>query len=139
MSVLPDDNGVPQMKVEYFKDPVEFKQMEADTRGMTKSFGKNSLGIVLSEDNAKEINKLVNKHETENPVRSNGVLYLKSKYITPKMKTEILNKGPMTVKVKFCATGVCENLDTETKYLMFKILGLGKVSDNSSFRMQDDF
>ena len=138
MSVSGDDN-VPQMKVNYFKDPVEFTQMEADTRGMTVSYGRNSLGIILDENNTKEISKLVKKHKTENPIRNNGMLYLKEKNITEKMKEEILFKGPMTVKVKFCATGVCENLDTDTKYLMFKILGLKKVSNNSSFLIQDDF
>ena len=140
MSVSGDnDSDVPQMKVNYFKDPVEFIQLEADTRGMTESYGRNSLGIILSEDNTKEILKLVKKNKTENPIRNNGMLYLKEKNITEKMKEEILGKGPMTVKVKFCATGVCENLDTDTKYLMFKILGLKKVSNNSSFLIQDDF
>ena len=138
MSVSGDDN-VPQMKVNYFKDTPEFIQMEADTRGMTVSYGKHGLGIVLSEENAKEIAKLVKKHKTENPIRSNGMLYLKEKNISEKMKEEILFKGPMTVKIKFSATGVCENLDADTKYLMFKILALRKVSDNSSFRIQDDF
>ena len=138
MSVSGDDN-VPQMKVDYFKEAVEFIQMEADTCGMYPSYGKNSLGIILSVENAKEISKLVKKHKTENPIRNNGMLYLKEKNITEKMKDEILGKGPMTVKVKFCATGVCENLDTDTKYLMFKILGLKKVSNNSSFLIQDDF
>ena len=138
MSVSGDDN-VPQMKVNYFKDPVEFTQMEADTRGMTVSYGKHSLGIILSEDNTKELSKLVKKHKTENPIRNNGMLYLKEKNITEKMKDEILFKGPMTVKIKFCATGVCENLDTDTKYLMFKILGLKKLSNKSSFLIQDDF
>ena len=138
MSVSGDDN-VPQMKVNYFKDTPEFIEMEADTNGMRESFGKHNLGIVLSEDNIKEISKLVKKHKTENPVRSNGMLYLKEKIITEKMKEEILNKGPMTVKVKFCATGVCDNVDTDTKYLMFKILALRKVSNNSSFLIQDDF
>ena len=136
-----DDSGsdVPQMKLNYFKEPVEFIQMEADTRGMTESYGRNSLGIIFSEDNTKEISKLVKKHKTESPIRGNGMLYLKEKNITEKMKEEILGKGPMTVKIKFCATGVCENLDTDTKYLMFKILGLKKVSCNSSFLIQDDF
>ena len=138
MSVSGDDN-VPQMKVNYFKDTLEFIQMEADTRGMTESYGKHSLGIILDEDNTKEIAKLVKKHKTENPIRNNGMLYLKEKNITEKMRAEILGKGPMTVKIKFCATGVCENIDTDTKYLMFKILGLKKVSDNSSFLIQDDF
>ena len=127
------------MKVNYFKDNVEFVQMEADTKGMTVSYGKNSLGIVLSEENVKEIGKLVKKHKTENPIRDTGMLFLKEKDITEKMRNEILGKGPMTVKIKFAATGVCENLDTDTKYLMFKILALRKVSDNSSFRIQDDF
>ena len=67
------------------------------------------------------------------------MLYLKEKNITEKMRAEILDKGPMTVKVKFCATGVCENVDTDTKYLMFKILALRKVSNNSRFLIQDDF
>ena len=140
MSVSGDSGSdVPQMKLIYFKEPVEFTQMEADTLGMTVSYGKHSLGIILSEDNSEELAKLVKKNKTENPIRSNGMLYLKEKNITEKMKEEILFKGPMTVKVKFCATGVCENLDTDTKYLMFKILGLKKVSDNSSFLIQDDF
>ena len=138
MSVSGDDN-VPQMKVNYFKDAVEFIQMEADTSGMRESFGKHSLGIILSEDNTKEVAKLVKRHKTENPIRNNGMLYLKERSITEKMKEEILGKGPMTVKIKFSATGVCENLDTDTKYLMFKILGLKKVSNNSSFLIQDDF
>ena len=138
MSVSGDDN-VPQMKVNYFKEPVEFIQLEADTRGMTESYGKYSLGIILDENNTKEISKLVKKHKTENPIRNNGMLYLKERNITEKMKEDLLHKGPMTVKVKFCATGVCENLDTDTKYLMFKILGLRKVSNNSSFLIQDDF
>ena len=138
MSVSGDDN-VPQMKVNYFKDTVEFIQMEADTCGMWESYGKNSLGIILDENNTKEISKLVKKYKTENPIRNNGMLFLKEKNISEKMKAEILNKGPMTVKVKFCATGVCENLDTDTKYLMFKILAMRKVSDKSSFLIQDDF
>ena len=138
MSVSGDDN-VPQMKVDYFKDNVEFIQMEADTRGMTESYGKYGLGIILDENNTKEIFKLVKRHKTENPVRGNGMLYVKERNITEKVRAEILGKGPMTVKIKFCATGVCENLDTNTKYLMFKILALRKVSDNSSFLMQDDF
>ena len=70
MSVLGDDN-VPQMKVNYFKDNVEFVEMEADTGGMRESFGKHNLGIVLSDENNKEISKLVKKHKTENPIRSN--------------------------------------------------------------------
>ena len=140
MSVSGDnDSDVPQMKLNYFKDTPEFTQLEADTRGMLENYGKYSLGIILDENNTKEIGKLVKKYKTENPVRNNGMLYLKEKNITEKMKADLLNKGPMTVKVKFCATGVCENLDTDTKYLMFKILALRKVSDNSSFLIQDDF
>ena len=141
MSVSGDDNvsGVPQMKITYFKDKPEFIQDEADTRGMNISYGKYSLGIILDENNSREIGKLVKKHKTENPVRNNGMLYLKEKNIPEKIKEDILGKGPMTVKVKFCADGVCENLDTNIRYLMFKILGLKKVSDNSSFLIQTDF
>lgn len=45
----------------------------------------------------------------------------------------------MTVKVKFQITGVCENLEDDVKYLMFKLIGLKKVSDESSFYPADDF
>ena len=66
-------------------------------------------------------------------------MYLKKKNISEKQKSEILFQGPITVKVKFQPTGVCEYLDTKTKYMMFRTLGLKKVSNDSSFLPADEF
>lgn len=52
---------------------------------------------------------------------------MKPKHLSKKQE-EILDKGPMTVKVKFECTGVHENLKDETRYLVFKLIGLKKVT-----------
>ena len=129
MSVSTEGDVSPKMKLHYFKDKLEFIQDEADTPGMNKGFGKYNLGIKLNEENLKEIERLAKKYKTESPVKGNLLFYLKEKNLSAKQKIEILFQGPMTVKVKFQLTGVCENLDTNVKYLMFRTLGLKKVSD----------
>lgn len=85
------------------------------------------------------MNELTKKFKTVNPVKGNGLLYLKEKNISETEKSEILFQGPMTVKVKFQITGECENLETKTKYMMFRTLGLKKVSNVSSYLPADDF
>ena len=108
------ETSPPKMKITYFKDNLEFIQNKADTPGMSMGYGKYSLGIKLDKEITKEIGKVVKKHKTENPIRGNGLLYLKEANISKKQKDEILSCGPMTVKVKFQITGVCENLDNNT-------------------------
>ena len=139
MSVSSEREMSTKMKIYHFKDKVELVQDEADTPGMNKNFGKYNIGMQLNEENFKKINKLSKEYKTESPVKGNGLFYLKEKNISAKEKSEILFQGPMTVKVKFQLTGVCENLDTDTRYMTFRILDLKKVSDNCSYLPADDF
>ena len=87
------------------------------------------------------MSELVKKHNTENPVKKNDMLYLKAKeaFLSKKQKKEILDKGPMCVKVLFDCTRVFENLDNDVRYLVFKLNGLRKVSDENGFSVLDDF
>ena len=139
MSVSSESDVSPKIKLYHFKDKVQFVQDEADTPGMNKNYGKYNFGIQLNEKNLKKIDELTKDFNTESPVKGNGLFYLKEKNISAKQKSEILFQGPMTVKVKFQLTGVSENLDTDTRYLMFRTLGLKKVSDDNSYLPADDF
>ena len=127
------------MKFVSFKDKLDFIQDEADTPGMEKKYGKYSVGVKLNEENVGKIRQLSQGFDTEDPVRDNGLLYLKEKNVSAKQKSEILYQGPMTVKVKFNFAGVCKNTDTDVRCLVFRILGLKKVSDESTFLPMDDF
>ena len=119
---------------------LEFPQYEADTYGMEKKFGKLQIGIKLNDGNLKVLG-LVEKYKTKNPVKKNDMLYLKANeaFLSKKQKNEILNKGPMCVKVLFDCTGVFENLDNDVRYLVFKLNGLKKVSDENGLSVLDDF
>ena len=98
---------------------------------MDKNYGKCNIGIKLNEENLERIHQLSQESNTESPVKEPGLFYLKEKNISARQKSEILFQGPMTVKVEFQLTGVCENLDTDIRYMVFRIIGLKKVSDSS--------
>lgn len=120
-----------------FKDTLDSLQCEADTYGMFVKFGGLNIDIQLNKENLDRITKLVAEFDTKNLLKK-GVLYLKPKYVSEKQKEEILNQGPMTVKVKFECTGVLENLEDDIRHLVFKLIGLKKVSNKSKFVPLDD-
>ena len=120
-----------------FNVPVEFKQSVADTLGMSEKFGKIQLGITADENTIQEVEKLVNEYDTTNPMKNRDVLYRKLKAVLNKQKKKILNKGPMTVKIKFVCIGYYVNAEDKEKYLAFKVNGLGKSEDQSSFAPMD--
>ena len=70
------------------------------------------------------------------PVKGRDVLYLKMKAISQKQRKEILNKGPMTSKIKFSRTVYYKNSENDEKYLVFRVNGLGK-SEESNFSPND--
>ena len=140
MSVLSSESDMStKMKFVQFKDKLEFVQDEADTPGMEKKYGKYNIGIKLNETNLGKIKQLSLDFNTENPVKDNELFYLKEKHLSGRQKSEILYQGPMTVKVKFQLTGVRENTDDDVRHLVFRILGLEKVSDDSAYLPMDDF
>lgn len=121
-----------------FEDTFDFIENETDTYGMEVKFGRNNIGISLCSENKKIIKHLMITHGTEDPLKKD-ILYLKPKFLSVKQKEEILNKGPMIVKVKFQCTGALENEDDTVKYFVFKLLALKKESDDGKFIPQDDF
>lgn len=91
------------MEILEFKDKFEFLQNKADTYGMEKRFGKIQIAVKLNDNNLALIKNLVQENMTEDPVKRNEMLYLKERegFFSKKQKDEILDKGPMCVKVKF--------------------------------------
>ena len=117
--------------------PVEFKQSVADTLGMSEIFGKLQLSITADEDTIEKVGQLSKEFNTINPMKNKDILYLKLKAISNKQKKEIFNKGPMTVKIKFSCIGYYTNVEDGERYLSFKVNGLGKSEDQSSFAPVD--
>ena len=103
-----------------FDYPVEFVQSTADTFGLAEKFGKFQLGIVADKSTVDAIKEISNRYETLLPIKGKNVLYLKMKAILQKQRKEILNKGPMTVKIKFSCTGYYKNSENNEKYLYLK-------------------
>ena len=110
--------------------------MEVNTSGLREMWGKFQLPVSLEEDTISKIQKLSSSVGAVCPIKNDETLYLKARRISKKQRKEILDQGPMTVKVKFFCAGYYLNADTEEKYLKFELVGLGK-SDNDHFELKD--
>ena len=119
-----------------FDYPVEFIQSTADTLGLVEKFGKFQLGISADETTLNAVEEISNRFGTFFPIKGRYVLYLKMRAISQKQSKELLNKGPMTVKIKFSCTRYYRNEENDKKYLVFKVNGLGK-SEESNFAPND--
>ena len=119
-----------------FETPVEFEQTTVDTFGLVEKFGKFQLGIVADKSTVEKVNELYARYETMYPIKGLNVLYLKFKAISHRQRKEILNKGPMTIKISFSCIGYYRNQENGQKYLVFKVNGLGK-SKESNFAPSD--
>ena len=131
-------DSINTLSLEYvnFDTPVEFEQNTADTFGLAEKFGKYQLGVVVGKKTLDKIEELSNRYKTWFPIKGMNVLYLKMKAISPRQKKEILNKGPMTIKIKFSCPGYYKNSENNEKYLVFRVNGLGK-SEESNFAPND--
>lgn len=84
------------------------------------------------------ISALMNIHNTEDPMGEKGILHLKFKRISSKQKKEILNQGPMDIKLKFSCDGVYTNVSGK-KYLTFGVLALRRCEEQRFVPPDDDF
>ena len=130
------DNNVLSLQYVDFETPVEFEQTTADTPGLVEKFGKFQLAIFTDKATTDKVRELSMRYKTMYPIKNGGVLYLKFKAISHRQRKEILNKGPMTVKISFSCIGYYRNQENDQKYLVFKVSGLGK-SEESNFAPND--
>ena len=104
---------------------------------MLERFGKLQLGITADEDTIERVEQLSREFNTTNPMKNRDILYLKLRATSNKQKKEIFNKGPMSVKIKFACIGYYINFEDGERCLSFKLNGLGKSEDQSSFAPVD--
>lgn len=117
-----------------FDSPVEFVQ-DTDTMGLSLKFGKYNLPIRVDDVRGK-IDDLALRHGALFPVKGEDTLYLKMRSLSKKQKKDILDQGPMSVKVQFLCVGYYRNSENEEKYLTFRVEKLGK-SDVNNFAPSD--
>ena len=129
------DSGELNLSFVSLEDKEEFN-LEVNTLGLREMWGKYQLPLNLEPDTVSKILKISSSLGAVCPIKNDEVLYLKARRISKKQRKEILDQGPMTVKVKFFCVGYYHNLDTQEKFLKFELVGLGK-SDNDKFELKD--
>ena len=94
------------------------------------------MGTSANKNTIEKVNELSARYETMYPIKGRDTLYLKFKAISHRQRKEILNKGPMTLKISFSCIGYYRDDKSNQKYLVFKVNGLGK-SKESNFAPND--